>query len=256
MLRIDINCDMGESSPLWDHSLEKDISILPFISSVNLACGYHAGDPHIMHSMVEAAMKAGIAIGAHPSFPDRENFGRSEMDLPPERIYDIVLYQLGALNAFLQVNGASLYHVKPHGALYNMAAKDPVMAKAIADAVYDFDGSLILYGLSGSELIETGRHDFLATCSEVFADRTYQDDGNLTPRSHPGALLKSQEAAVAQVLQMVKEQTVTSISGNTIPVKAETICIHSDGPYALTFAKAIHEALTNAGITVTSPIKN
>ncbi|MBO9633212.1 MAG: LamB/YcsF family protein [Chitinophagaceae bacterium] len=255
MLTIDINCDMGESSSLWDYSLEKDLSILPYISSVNLACGYHAGDPHVMHTMVEATMKAGIAIGAHPSFPDRDNFGRSNMDLPPERVYDIVLYQLGALNAFLQVNGASLHHVKPHGALYNLAAKDPVLAKAIADAVYDFDGSLILYGLSGSELIKTGRHDFLATCSEVFADRTYQNDGSLTPRAHPEALLKSQEAVVAQVLQMVQEQTVRSLSGNTVPVKAETICIHSDGAHAPEFAKAIHEALINAQIAVTSPVK-
>lgn len=255
MLKIDINCDMGESSSLWDHSLERDLSILPYISSVNLACGYHAGDPHIMHTMVEAAMKAGIAIGAHPSFPDRENFGRTDMHLPPEKIYDIILYQLGGLNAFLQVNGASLHHVKPHGALYNMAAKDPVLAKAIADAVYDFDGSLILYGLSGSELIGMGRHDFLATCSEVFADRTYQDDGSLTPRSHPEALLKTQEEAVKQVLQMVKEQSVRSLSGNIVSVKAETICIHSDGAHAPEFAKAIHEALINAGIAVTSPVK-
>jgi UPF0271 protein len=255
MLKTDINCDMGESSPLWDYALERDLSILPYISSVNLACGYHAGDPHVMHTMVEAAMKAGIAIGAHPAFPDKENFGRSDMHLAPEKVYDIVLYQLGALSAFLQVNGATLHHVKPHGALYNMAAKDAVLARAIADAVYDFDGSLILYGLSGSELIETGRHDFLATCNEVFADRTYQDDGSLTPRSHPDALLQSEAAVVAQVLQMVQQQTVTSLSGKTIPVKAETICIHSDGPHALDFAKAIHHALTNANISVTSPAK-
>lgn len=255
MLKTDINCDMGERSPLWDYSLERDLSILPFISSVNLACGYHAGDPGTMHTMVEAALKAGVAIGAHPSFPDRENFGRSNMQLSPEQIYDMVLYQLGALNAFLQVNGAILHHVKPHGALYNMAAKDPIMAKAIADAVYDFDGSLILYGLSGSELIETGRHDFLSTCSEVFADRTYQDDGSLTPRSNPDALLHSQEASVSQVLQMVQQQTVQSLSGKTIPVKAETICIHGDGPDAVLFAKAIHNALSSAGIAVTSPAK-
>lgn len=255
MLKTDINCDMGESSPLWNYSLERDLSILPFISSVNLACGYHAGDPGTMHTMVEAALKAGVAIGAHPSFPDRENFGRSNMQLTPEQLYDIVLYQLGALNAFLQVNGAILHHVKPHGALYNMAAKDPIMAKAIADAVYDFDGALILYGLSGSELIETSRHDFLSTCSEVFADRTYQDDGSLTPRSHPDALLKSEEASVAQVLQMVQQQTVQTLSGTTIPVKAETICIHGDGPDAVSFAKAIHNALSSAGIAVTSPAK-
>lgn len=255
MLTIDINCDMGESSPLWDYSLERDLSILPYISSVNLACGYHAGDPATMHAMVEAAMKAGVAIGAHPAFPDKENFGRSNMELSPEQVYDVVLYQLGALNAFLQVNGASLHHVKPHGALYNMAAKDPVLAKAIADAVYDFDGSLILYGLSGSELIETGKHDFLSTCSEVFADRTYQDDGSLTPRSHPQALLQNEEAAIAQVLQMVKAQSVQSLSGKTVPVKAETICIHSDGVHALEFAKAIYEALISARITVSSPAK-
>jgi len=255
MLRIDLNCDMGESTPLWHHSVEQDSAILPFVSSVNLACGFHAGDPYVMHSMVEAALRAGVAIGAHPSFADRENFGRTNHQLSPEQLYDTVLYQLGALQAFLQVNGASLHHVKPHGAMYNMAAKDPVMAKAICTAVYDFDDDLILYGLAGSTLIETGNHSWLKTCSEVFADRSYQDDGSLTPRQSPGAMIGSREAAVAQVLQMVKEKTVTTLSGKTIPVTAETICIHGDGPDAIAYAAAIHQALQMAGIDISFPVK-
>ncbi|NML21535.1 LamB/YcsF family protein [Pseudoflavitalea sp. G-6-1-2] len=255
MLRIDINCDMGERSPLWDYSVNRDLSLLSFVSSINLACGFHAGDASVMHTMVRAAMRAGVAIGAHPSFDDRENFGRVNRQLSPEEIYDIVLYQLGSLHAFVQVNNAILHHVKPHGALYNMAAKDKVIAKAICDAVYDFDGSLILYGLAGSELINAAKETPLTTCSEVFADRSYQDDGSLTPRDQPGALITNQSEAIAQVLQMVQQQNVRSVSGKTVPVIAETICIHGDGLHALQFAESIHEALTKANIEITDPVK-
>lgn len=255
MLKIDINCDMGERSPLWDHSVERDIKLLSFVSSINLACGFHAGDASVMHTMVRAALRAGVAIGAHPSFDDKENFGRINRHLSPEEIYDIVLYQLGALQAFLQVNGAALHHVKPHGALYNMAAKDRVIAKAICDAVYDFDGSLILYGLAGSELIAAAKENFLPTCSEVFADRSYQNDGSLTPRDQPGALITNEGDAIDQVLQMVQQQSVRSVSGKIVPVMAETICIHGDGLHALQFAQAVHEALTNANIEITDPVK-
>src|SRR5215471_13763940 len=149
---IDINCDMGERTNLWSYSLEKDLSLLKYITSLNLACGFHAGDAHVMHELTDAALHAGVAVGAHPGFPDRENFGRTNMNLSPEKIYDVVLYQIGALEAFLRVMGASLHHVKPHGALYNMAAKDSVLAAAICKAVYDFDENLVFYGLSGSKL--------------------------------------------------------------------------------------------------------
>ena len=255
MLKIDINCDMGERSPLWDYSVARDISLLSYVSSINLACGFHAGDASVMHTMVEAALQAGVAVGAHPSFEDRENFGRINHQLTPQQIYDIVLYQLGALHAFLKVNGSSLHHVKPHGALYNMAAKDKVIARAICNAVKDFDASLILYGLAGSELINAAKETGLQACNEVFADRSYQDDGSLTPRDQPGALLTSDAAAIAQVLQMVQQKTVRSVTGKSVPVTAETICIHGDGLHALQFAQSIHEALTNARIEITDPVK-
>lgn len=246
MLSIDLNCDMGESTHLWHWSVENDRALLPFLSSVNLACGFHAGDAHTMHELVEAALTAGVAIGAHPSFADRENFGRSIQLLPPEKIYDIVLYQLGALDAFLKVMSGRLHHVKPHGALYNMAAKDEVLASAICKAVYDYDPRLIVYGLSGSMLIAAAHATGLSTCSEVFADRTYQDDGQLTPRTAPNALITDTQQAVAQVWQMVQRSTVTSVHGKEVPIVAETVCIHSDSAHALELAKTIHDTITIA----------
>ncbi len=242
---------MGESTPLWDYRIENDLAILPYISSMNLACGFHAGDPHTMHLLVDAALTAGIAIGAHPGFPDRENFGRRSMNLPPEKLYDVILYQIGALQAFLEVKGATLHHVKPHGALYNMAAKDARLAAAISRALFDFDSRLILYGLAGSELIAKARAIGLKTQSEVFADRTYQDDGSLTPRTEAGALIHQTKQAIQQVLQMVEQGTVTTITGKTVSLKAETICIHSDGAGALDLAKNIDQAFTEKGITIT-----
>jgi 5-oxoprolinase (ATP-hydrolysing) subunit A len=234
---------MGESTRLWQYSLENDISLLQYINSMNLACGFHAGDPHTMHELVDAALHAGVSVGAHPGFDDKENFGRTDMQLSPEKVYEIVLYQIGALEAFLRVMGTSLHHVKPHGALYNMAAKDAVMAAAICKAVFDFDDTLILYGLSGSKLIAEAETIGLPTRSEVFADRTYQDDGSLTPRSMPNALIESADQSVAQLLQMVKQGTVNSVNGKNIPIKAETVCIHSDGKHALEFARSVHDAL-------------
>jgi UPF0271 protein len=250
MLSIDLNCDMGESTHLWQYHINKDQSLLPFLSSVNLACGFHAGDAHTMHALVEAAIGAGVAIGAHPGFDDAANFGRTNLTLPPEKVYDLVLYQIGALDAFLKVMHSRLHHVKPHGALYNMAAKDEVLASAICKAVYDYDKGLVLYGLSGSQLIAAAHATGLATCSEVFADRTYQDDGQLTPRTAPHALIQDTEQALAQVLQMVRQRTVTSIHGKEVAIVAETICIHGDGEHALEFAKAIHAMLLNNQITI------
>jgi UPF0271 protein len=251
MLSIDINCDMGESTHLWPYRIEKDRLLLSYVSSINLACGLHAGDAHIMHELTEAAITAGVAIGAHPGFADRDNFGRTNMNLPPEKLYDLVLYQIGALDAFLKIRKSRLHHVKPHGALYNMAAKDEVMANAICKAIFDYDRQLLLYGLSGSKLITAAEAIGLATCSEVFADRTYQPDGHLTPRSHTNALIGNTQQALQQVLQMVQKQTVTSISKKEIPIVAETICIHGDGDHAVEFAKAIWEALLEHNIEVT-----
>lgn len=250
MLATDLNCDMGESTHLWPYDIEKDLALLPWISSMNLACGFHAGDPHTMHELVAAALDAGVAIGAHPSFKDPDNFGRSNIWLSPEKVYDIMVYQIGALQAFLQVHGASLHHVKPHGALYNMAAADTVLATAICKAVKDVDDGLILYGLSGSALISVAQDTGLATASEVFADRTYRDDGSLTPRTEANALIKEEHLSLAQVLQMVQHGFVRTVTGNTIAITAETICLHSDGANALGFAQHIHHTLKQHGIEI------
>jgi UPF0271 protein len=252
MLSIDINCDMGESTHLWPYDIEKDRKLLSYVSSINLACGYHAGDAHTMHALAESAITARVAIGAHPGFADRENFGRTNMSLAPEAVYDLVIYQIGALDAFLKVMHTRLHHVKPHGALYNMAAKDEVMAEAICKAIYDYDKRLLLYGLSGSKLIEAAIATGLSTCSEVFADRTYQDDGHLTPRTHANAMIEDTQQSLQQVLQMVTRRTLTSVSGKEVPIVAETVCVHGDGVHALTFVKEIRVVLNANNVEVRS----
>lgn len=242
----DINCDMGEG-------IGNDELIMPFITSANIACGYHAGDPETMWKTVELAIKHSVMIGAHPSFLDRNNFGRSEMNLDKGEVYGLVIQQLVILKEIVTGLDAKLHHVKPHGALYNMSAKDAALANCISKAVKDFDASLILFGLSGSHSISEAKAIGLATASEVFADRIYQDDGSLTPRSQPKALIEDADKAVQQVLQMIKEGTVTTVSGKTIPIVAETICIHGDGEHAVEFAKAIHESLVKNSILISSP---
>ena len=252
MLSIDLNADMGESTALWSWSIQKDLGLLRYLSSINLACGFHAGDAYTMHELTEAALTAGVAVGAHPGFDDKANFGRSNCLLPPENIYDIIVYQLGALDAFLRIHGTRLHHVKPHGALYNMAAKDRVMADAICRAVKDFDARLVLYGLSGSELVLAADAIDLKSRSEVFADRTYREDGSLTPRSEANALIQSEETSLQQVLGMVREGKVTATSGKQVPIVAQTICIHSDGAHALAFAQQLYSTLKQAGIEINS----
>lgn len=253
MMQIDLNCDMGESTGLHPYSLEKDLAIMEQVSSVNLACGFHAGDAHTMHHLVEAALARNVAIGAHPAFPDRENFGRSNMHLSPGQVYDIILYQIGSLQAFLQVYHARLHHIKAHGALYNMAAADPSLAGAICNAVRDYDPALMVYGLSGSELIRAAEEKGLQAISETFADRTYQDDGSLTPRTQPGALIEEAGQSLQQVLQMVQEGIVSTLSGKTISIRAQTICIHGDGPHALPFAALIRKTLQQHHVAIQQP---
>jgi 5-oxoprolinase (ATP-hydrolysing) subunit A len=216
----------------------------------NIACGFHGGDPMVMHATVELAIQYGVAIGAHPSFYDTEGFGRNEIALSKEEIYDIVLYQVSALGGFAKRQGRKLHHVKPHGALYNMAARIPGYAMAVASAVKDIDPSLILYGLSGSQLIKAGKEAGLRTCSEVFADRTYQDDGSLTPRSKPGAIIHEFERSVEQVMMMVRKGRVKTLNGDTIEIEAETICIHGDHEGSAVFAKELNKSLTAAGFTI------
>lgn len=236
MLQCDLNCDLGEG-------IGNDEAIIPFVSSVNIACGFHAGDDITMSKTILLAKKFGVAIGAHPSFDDRENFGRLEMQLSVKEIYELVQKQIRILRSIAAKQDTVLQHIKPHGALYNMSAKNVTIAHAIALAVKDDDSGLVLFGLSGSHSIKEAQRLGLKTKSEVFADRTYLDDGNLTPRSQPNALITDARQAVAQALQMIHKKTVTTVSGKTIPVVAETICIHGDGPHAVEFAKAINEAL-------------
>ena len=231
-MHIDINCDMGEG-------MGNDEAIMPFITSANIACGYHAGDEETMRKTIQLAKQHGVHIGAHPSFLDRENFGRTEINTTPGEVYQLVTAQLVLFKKIADDENAVIHHVKPHGALYNMSAKDPALAKVIAQAVKDFDETLVLFGLSGSVSITKAKAAGLKTCSEVFADRTYRDDGSLTPRSQPDALVEDEEKAVAQVLQMVQKGTVTSVSGKEVPIVAETVCIHGDGKNAVPFARRL-----------------
>ena len=243
---IDLNCDMGEGCG-------NDGELMKYISSANVACGFHAGDLDTMRRTVELAMNHGVAIGAHPGYRDRENFGRTPASLSTAEVVDIVAEQIATLKTVCEEFGASLHHVKPHGALYNQAAKDRELAAAIAEAVHGADPGLILYGLSGSFLISEARGRGLVAASEVFADRTYQPDGSLTPRTETDALIIASKDAAAQALQMVKLKTVTATTGETISIRADTLCIHGDGEHAVAFAKQIRRVLEESGITIQQP---
>ena len=243
--QIDLNCDMGEG-------MDNDAMLMPLISSANIACGYHAGDDSIMRATVALAKQSGVSIGAHPGFSDKENFGRTEMQLSENELYQLVWDQINLLQTITKELDTQLHHVKPHGALYNMAARDASMARVIAQAVKDVDAALIFYGLSGSYLISEAQALGLRTASEVFADRTYQENGSLTPRSQANALIHDQSISLKQVLLMIQEQSVTAVSGKTVSLTAETICIHGDGPHALSFAQQINSALHNASIKIQS----
>ena len=236
MLPCDLNCDMGEE-------IGNDELIMPYLTSANIACGYHAGDENTMRQTILLAQKNSVHIGAHPSFPDRENFGRTEINTSPQQVYDLVSKQIKLLQKIADLFDIRLQHVKPHGALYNMAAKDRSLANAIAKAAKDCDDHLLLFGLSNSFLISEAKSIGLKTASEVFADRTYSDDGSLVPRIQPNALIEDTQEVIQQVLKMVTEGKVKTVSGKQIMVVAETICIHGDGKHAVEFAKAINKAL-------------
>ncbi|WP_440682439.1 5-oxoprolinase subunit PxpA [Cysteiniphilum halobium] len=235
MRKIDLNCDMGEGFGCYQ-ICHNEAELMQKITSVNIACGYHAGDPHTMRETVTLAIKHGVHIGAHPGFPDLLGFGRRVMSVSAQEVYDYVLYQVGALEAVVRAQGAKLHHVKPHGALYNMAAKDSVLANAIAQAVYDFDQTLLLYGLSGSDLITAAKEKGLAVANEVFADRTYQDNGQLTPRNQANCYVATTKEALQQVTMMVEEGAVISVNKRKVAVAADTVCVHGDGDNALDFA--------------------
>jgi 5-oxoprolinase (ATP-hydrolysing) subunit A len=245
---IDINCDMGES--FGAYRLGTDEEILKYVTSANIACGFHAGDPATMRKTVKLALEHGVGIGVHPGLPDLAGFGRRNIDISPQEAYEMVLYQIGSLWAFVQAEGGAIQHVKPHGALYNMAAVNRELSEAIAEAVYKVNPELILFGLAGSELVKAGEKAGLRTASEVFADRTYQQDCTLTSRKLPNCMIENDDEAVEQVIRMVKEGKVLTQQNVDADITADTVCIHGDGAHALSFAKKIRQTLEDSGITV------
>ena len=250
MFKVDLNCDLGES--FGRYRLGEQEEILKYVTSANVACGFHAGDPTVMRETVELAIANGVQIGAHPGLPDLNGFGRREMNITPQEAYDMVVYQIGALQGFLTTKGVKMQHVKPHGALYNMASVNRPIADAIAKAVYDVSPQLILFGLASSELTAAGEAIGLQTVHEVFADRTYQADGTLTSRKQDNALITDETVAIAQIVKMVKEGSVTSVQWTEVALKAESICIHGDGAHAVEFAKRARTELEAQQIQVTA----
>jgi 5-oxoprolinase (ATP-hydrolysing) subunit A len=248
MIQIDLNADIGEGYGVYE--IGDDESILNYISSANIACGFHAGDPKTMRRTVKWAIEKGVAIGAHPGFPDLRGFGRRPMTLTNEEVYDIMVYQIGALQAFAKAEGGYLHHVKPHGALYNMAAKDGNLAEAIARAIYDVDPDLILYGLSGSALILAGEKIGLKVANEAFSDRGYRADGSLVPRSEPGAFIKDADVAADRFIHFIKTGYLKSVEGTDIKLLADTVCLHGDSPGALLLAKRLYKRLAEENIRV------
>jgi UPF0271 protein len=237
---IDLNCDMGEG-------IGNDAAIMPFITSANIACGYHAGDMFTIKETIQLCLKHNVKIGAHPGFADKLNFGRTPIYLSDAGLYKLVFDQLSIMKEACNDAGVNLHHVKPHGALYTMAASDQHMSSIIAQAVYDFNPNLIYYGLSGSIMIAAAQDAGLKTSNEVFSDRTYQPDGTLTPRIHPHALINNVNDAVKQVRQILSAQSVVTSDGSEYSLKADTICVHGDGTHAIEIARALHREFNYFG---------
>ena len=253
MHRVDLNCDMGES--FGAYHMGADEEILPYVTSANIACGFHAGDPAVMRRTVASAVAHGVAVGAHPSLPDLVGFGRRTMDVTPDDVYELVVYQVGALLGFAQAAGVALRHVKAHGALYNMAAAQPALAEAIARAVRDVDRELVLFALAGSHLVTAGEAAGLVTASEAFGDRNYMRDGSLVSRRRADAMVSDARDAAQRAVRMVREGRVRSVDGEDIAIRADTICIHGDGPHAVELVRALRSALEAEGIDV-GPVKH
>ena len=248
MYRVDLNSDLGES--FGAYKIGCDEEVLSQVTSANVACGWHAGDPVVLDRTLALAREKGVAVGAHPGYPDLMGFGRREMKLSPEEEYAYTLYQLGAFAAFARRHGLEVQHLKAHGAMYNAAGKDLTRALAICRAVKDFDPQIILLGLSGSKLIEAARELGLRAASEIFADRAYEEDGSLVDRKKPGAMIEDEEEAIARVVRMVKEGKVRSVTGRDVPVQADSVCVHGDGPKALAFTSRIRERLQAEGVAL------
>jgi UPF0271 protein len=249
-MHIDLNADVGES--FGAYKLGNDALLMAAVTSASVACGFHAGDPGVMRDTVAMAREHGVAVGAHPGFADLAGFGRREIRATPREVEDLVVYQIGALAAVAAAQGVRLQHVKAHGALYNMAARERALADAIARATASVDRSLVLFGLAGSQLIEAGQRAGLRTAREAFADRAYRSDGALVPRSQPGAIVEDPDEVVSRVVSMVRQQTVTAIDGSRVSVEIDTICVHGDTPGAADLAKRIRQALAAAGVEVVS----
>jgi len=245
---IDLNSDVGESFGEYMIGLDKEV--LNYVSSANIACGWHAGDPMVMRDTVREAYKSNVGIGAHPGFFDIMGFGRRNMTVSPDEMKQYTIYQLGALYGFVKAAGAKMQHVKPHGAMYNMAAKDSELAQAIIDGIWEVDRDLIVLGLFGSELIRAAKEKGLKAANEVFADRSYNLDGTLVARSFPGSMILDKNIAISRVIRMVKEGKVIAINGEDINIKVDSICVHGDNPEAVQFVKAIKEELTTAGVEI------
>ena len=250
MKKIDLNCDMGESYGAW--KMGADADVMPFITSANIACGFHGGDPATIRKTVRLALDHGVAIGAHPSLPDIQGFGRRAMKISPQDMYDLVVYQAGAVEAFARAAGGKLHHIKCHGALYNMAAVDEGLSDAMARAAKDL-GNVMVYALSNSTMMKVVKKHNLPVAGEVFADRGYSDDGTLAPRDQPGGMIEDKQKSVAQALAMVEQGYVMSLSGKRVPVAADTLCLHGDQPGAVAFAKEIRKAFTEKGIELAAP---
>ena len=248
LLRIDINCDMGESFGVF--TIGRDEEIIKHITSANIACGWHGGDPGVMRKTVALAIEHNVNVGAHPGYPDLEGFGRRYMELSYAQMRDYMVYQIGALWAFAKALGAQVKHFKPHGVISNVAARDLKIASALADAVHEVDNSMIFVALAGSLLVEAGRKAGLRVASEAYADRAYLPDGNLVPRGTPGAVIKNETLVAARVSRMLSEGRIQAVDGTDLVVRADTICVHGDTPGAAEFARSMRKAFADAGIEV------
>src|SRR4029078_11275986 len=251
MKKVDLNCDMGESYGAW--KMGADAEVMPFISSANIASGFHAGDPATIRKTVKLAVDHGVAIGAHPSLPDLMGFGRRVMRISPQDMYDLVIYQAGAVEAFARAAGAKLHHVKCHGALYNMAANDEGLSEAMVRAVRDLGGGVMLYALSNSVMMQVSKKQNIPVYGEVFADRGYSDDGTLAPRDKPGGMIEDAAASAKQAIAMIEEGYAPSLGAERVAVAADTMCLHGDQPGAAAFAKNLRKVFSERGITVAAP---
>jgi len=247
-MRVDINSDVGES--FGAYSIGHDTGLMKSITSANIAAGFHAGDPSVLRATIRTAKAHGVAVGAHPGFPDLVGFGRRELNVTAREAEDLVLYQVAAVAGMASAEGMRIQHVKPHGALFNMAVRNAELAAAIARAVAAFDPMLLLFGLPGSEILKAGRSEGLRVAAEVFADRAYEPDGSLASRRKPGSVIHDPEMVVERAVRMVKDHTVVAIDGSVVPLQADTICVHGDTPGSDDLAASIRAGLERAGITV------